>query len=114
MTAAENSPGITWTLVKTADGQAWRGVVTMPAAPGTAAAEQGKMLKVTGKKAKTKDQALQNVAKTAQKALSNPILQAVLPPGVGPALKILATPKVAKAVVKHGKTALRLVSRFLK
>lgn len=112
-----NSREIRWTLVKTADGQNWRGVVTLPAAPSGTDAEPSaapqKALKVTGKKARSKDAALVNVAQTAQKALSNPILQAVLPPGVGPALKVLATPKVAKAVVKHGKKALRIIGRFL-
>lgn len=109
-----NSPNIQWTLVKTGDGQSWRGVVTMPAQPGSPGQAPTAGLKVTGKKAKSKEQALANVAKTAQKALGNPILQAVLPPGVGPALKTLTNPKVAKAVIKHGKKAIAAVKRFLR
>lgn len=108
-----NSPQVNWTLVKAGDGNSWRGVVTLPAQPAGADGPQ-QALKITGKKARSKDEALRNVANTAQLALDNPIIQSVLPPGVGPVLKALATPKVAKAVVRHGKKALRVVKGFFK
>lgn len=112
-----NSPQVNWTLVKTGDGQSWRGVLTLPTMPGGQEPEPGapkKVLKITGKKAGSKEKALANVANSAIKALENPILQAVMPPGAGLALsavKALASPKALKAVARHGKKALRVIGR---
>ena len=112
-----NSPQVNWTLVKTDDGQSWRGVLTLPTMPGGQEPEPGapkKVLKVTGKKAGSKEKALKNVANSALKALENPSVQAVLPPGAGLALdavKALANPKALRAVAKHGKKALRIIGR---
>lgn len=109
-----NTPEMHWQLVK--DGKAWQGTLVLPIVEQTPAGPvpTGQSLKVKGKKAKSKDKALQNVGKTALAALENPIVQSILPPGTGAAIsaiKALASPKVAKAVARHGKKALRLIKR---
>lgn len=108
------APEMKWALSK--DGKGWQGTLFLPIVEQTPMGPQptGQQLKVKGKKAKSKDKAIENVGKTALKALENPIVQSILPPGAGAAvqaIKALATPKVAKAVARHGKKALRLVKR---
>ena len=108
------APQMQWALSK--DGKGWQGTLFLPIVEQTPMGPQptGQNLKVTGKKAKSKEKAIENVGKTALKALENPIVQAILPPGAGAAvqaIKALASPKVAKAVAKHGKAALRLVKK---
>lgn len=107
------TPEVKWTIVKAEDGQNWRGVITIPAnAPLVPEVQTQKVLKLTGKKAGSKEKALSNVANSALSALKNPIIQSVLPPGSGLAIKAvqaLANPKALKAVARHGKKALRAI-----
>jgi hypothetical protein len=107
------TPQVTWTIVKAEDGQNWRGVLTIPAnAPLLPEVQSQKVLKLTGKKAGSKEKALANVANSALSALKNPIVQSILPPGAGLAIKAvqaLANPRAIKAVARHGKKALRAI-----
>ena len=106
---SDNSPQVNWTLVKAGDGQSWRGIITLPAAPGVSPSPGPKGLKITGKKAATREKALANAANAALRALENPIVKSILPPGTGlaiSAVKALANPKSIKAVAKYGKKAL--------
>lgn len=107
------TPEVTWTIVKAEDGQNWRGVITIPAnAPLLPEVQTQKALKLTGKKAGSKEAALKNVANSALSALKNPIVQSILPPGANLAVKAvqaLANPKAIRAVARHGKKALRAI-----
>lgn len=101
-----------WMLAK--DGKAWQGTLYLPIVEQgpLGSVPTGKNLKVKGKPAASKQKALQNVGKTALAALNNPIVQSILPPGAGAAIqaiKALSSPKVAKAVARHGKKALRAI-----
>jgi hypothetical protein len=111
------TPKMEWQLVR--DGKAWQGTLTLPImdAGQLGPEPSGKVMKVKGKKAPSKQKALENVGKTALKALENPIVQSILPPGAGAAIqavKALASPKVARAVARHGKKALRAVARVFR
>jgi len=110
-------PQVEWALVR--DGKAWQGTLILPVmeAGPLGQTPTGQKLKVKGKKAPNKQKALENVGKTALKAIENPIVQSILPPGAGAAIqaiKALASPKVARAVARHGKKALRAVARVFR
>ena len=109
------APKMEWQLVR--DGKAWQGTLTLPIMDAGRPEPSGKVMKIKGKKAPSKQKALENVGKTALKALENPIVQSILPPGAGAAIqavKALASPKVARAVARHGKKALRAVARVFR
>lgn len=122
---ATTSRAIRWQVVRTPDGYA--GKFILPANgndPDTG--KRVRQMTVTSKPVpvlpgtkpgQAKSQALNNAAALAGKLLDNPVVSALLPPGIGPALKgvrmLVGNPKLRAAIKEGGKMAFRALMRKL-
>ena len=110
------SKNIQFRLQRTPDG--WYGTAVLPMAPGADQLAPNvvkpgatKLVVKSKKPAASKDAAISDAARLASKALDNPVIQTLMPPGVGPALKgimaIANNGTVRKMVSEGGKAAWR-------
>jgi hypothetical protein len=116
---------IKWQVIRTPDG--FKGKLIVPAQgnhpttgqPVKAVTVTTAPVKVTPGRpaAAAKSQAVSDAASLAGKLLTNPVVSALLPPGVGPVLKgvqLLAdNPRVREFVREGGKAAFRFLARKL-
>jgi len=104
---------ITFSVKRAKDGL-WTGQVVMPVGP--AGATRGQAVTVATK-AKSKSDALAKAAGLAQQIASNPIVQAALPPGAGPAvqaLKMLGQSGAAEGMKKLVGAGAKRIAKALK
>lgn len=97
---------------KTAGG--YDGIISVPFAVRDPQVPGASGIKATAK-GPTKKAAIARAANIAEKALANPVISALLPPGAGPALKaaqMLAKSGVAKTALKYAGPAMRRLSRL--
>jgi len=88
---------IRWGVVKNRKAGTWEGYLELPD-------RLGQSVKVSAT-ANTKQKALARSASVAEKALDNPAIQALLPPGAGPALKQAAKMLRSDTAKKIGRGA---------
>lgn len=89
-----------WTLKPAGDGS-WVGTITLPMQPGALIPGAGPALQQVAAKAATPKQAIGKAAALMDQALSNPLVQAILPPQAALAInavKGIASGKVGKLV----------------
>lgn len=104
-------PRIEWQLVRA--GNAWQGTITIPTTMDSDKPGQGKVTVKAKGKAKTKEGAVKAASTAALRALNNPLVRSVLPPGASQVVAVLSNAKVQKAIAKYGAKGARVAKRAI-